>query len=512
MATRASHATGRPHLVLRVRRARRGALHPELPVDVQARRPRADDPRRTGAAGPPPRQLPRPASYWQGAMAAIGYELDPDLTDQTRVLAAHELATRTTTSRGRGSRSSEKGCSGPTTSGVSDRTSLRRSGADRLAAYHRAPVDVSAGLPFEAVFESGLVGLVPGVEVSIIDNVGNTVLAATGVGIVEQTIDGNPDTGIYAVTLTAPATPASTRSSGRGTAPSTTSPSRSRGSRSSSRSTLPTVPDGDGTVGPCSLWADIDVDRSTAATSIPPALTRCPATKLTAAMTRRRRFLYFASGKQFAGCCERTVRPCDSGSACGCGVQVLSRGHLVGWDGELLGGFHCGCSSVSYVKLAGYVARDHRGPDRRSRGRSGRLLRRRSTYLVRKNGRWPACQAMDVEDDRSRSLRGRVRVREDASPARAGCGARAGLRDYKSCTPGAGECALPTGRDPRHAPGHHDRAHLHVAGPARHLAHRHRCRRHVPERHQPSGLSRGGVFWSPNSQARYAQGGRRHEG
>ena len=67
------------------------------------------------------------------------------------------------------------------------------------------PVDVTAGLPFEAVFESGLIGLVPGVELAIIDNVGNVVVAASGVGIVEQTIDGNPDTGIYAVTKTAPA-------------------------------------------------------------------------------------------------------------------------------------------------------------------------------------------------------------------------------------------------------------------------------------------------------------------
>jgi len=72
--------------------------------------------------------------------------------------------------------------------------------------------------------------------------------------------------------------------------------------------------------------------------------------------------LFELSGRRFNGVCEITVRPCWT--ACSCGWQVLSRGHIV-WNPYfsgigLYGGWTCddspcGCAPVSKVPLAGYV-------------------------------------------------------------------------------------------------------------------------------------------------------------
>lgn len=212
-------------------------------------------------------------------------------------------------------------------------------------------MEIAAGLPFEAVFESGLTGLVPGIELSITDNVGNTFLAATGVGIVEQTIDGNPDTGIYAVTLTAPAV------AGQYTLTWSTN-----GSFDEFTVTVegldviavgniipaPGMPTTQG--GPCTMWGDInDIPDCCNFGDVVPADV---VAELTSAMVAASEFLYFASGKQFAGSCERTVRACEDCTACSC-CQVLSRGYVVwpwNWDWS-----DCNCHRDSRLKLAGYA-------------------------------------------------------------------------------------------------------------------------------------------------------------
>ncbi len=370
-------------------------------------------------------------------------------------------------------------------------------------------MDVSAGLPFEAVFESGLIGLVPGLQVSITDNVGGTFLAATGAGIVEQTIDGNPNTGIYAVTLTAPPT------SGQYTLTWSTDGSFDDFTVTVEGLTvwpvaasLPTVPAGDGTTGPCSLWADVGSigDCCELDTSGDPAVL---VAKLTAAMTAASQVLYFASGRQFAGSCERIVRPCDPQGSCGCGMQVLSRGHLVGWDGDCWGGTGCGCTSVSEIKLAGYVREitevliDGIAVD------PGDYYVRKHRYLVRKNGgRWPWCQSMDAEDDEPGAFAvtyvyGKTppQLAQDAALALA-------CEIYKSCTPSlAGECALPTGvtRVTRQgitiertfmSQDQHGIWRTGIAAVDMFL-----------NEINPAGIPRRGTVWSPSSRARYAQSG-----
>ena len=67
--------------------------------------------------------------------------------------------------------------------------------------------------------------------------------------------------------------------------------------------------------------------------------------------------LFELSGRLYVGACEKTVRPCSTGSTCG--IQVLSRGHVVGpwdWGGGGWGSWtgwgwsdpnFCGCNPLS---------------------------------------------------------------------------------------------------------------------------------------------------------------------
>ena len=364
-------------------------------------------------------------------------------------------------------------------------------------------MDIAAGLPFEAVYESGLIGLVPGVEVAIIDNVGNTFLAATGVGIVEQTIDGNPDTGIYAVTLTAPPT-----------AGQYTLIWSSDGSFDDSTVTVegldvvavgtilpaPGMPTTQG--GPCSMWADINAIPdccSGLADPIDVAL-------ITSAMVASSEVLYFASGKQYAGSCERTVRPCKQNS-CGCGYQVLSRGHLVGWNGDCWGGYACGCTPLSRVKLAGYATEIVEVKIDGIVIDPGEYRLDEHKWLTRMNGsRWPNCQALDRDDDEDGTFS--VEYIYGKTPPELGRLAALALacEIYKSCPEsGAAECALPTGVTRVTRQGitiertfmsrdQHGVWRTGIAAVDLFL-----------NDVNPAGLSRRGTVWSPSSPARYAR-------
>jgi hypothetical protein len=253
---------------------------------------------------------------------------------------------------------------------------------------------VETGAPFEAVFDSGFSGLVGTVAVKVIDNDGVTSIGPTTANITETTTSGiyiwnapaaPVDEGQYSIVWSTDGT--FTAEGGVGVDELVIVAAGS--------SVLPPIPDGDEprTDGPCSAWTTSE-DVLACCTLVDP-----DADVITAAITAASEMLYVAGGKRHAGTCTRTVRPCQTDN-CGCGYQVLSRGHLVGWDGACWGGYYCGCAPVSSVKLAGYAKsilevlidglvvdpttyylEDHR-------------------YLVRKAGsRWPSCQARDVEDD-----------------------------------------------------------------------------------------------------------------
>jgi hypothetical protein len=116
--------------------------------------------------------------------------------------------------------------------------------------------------------------------------------------------------------------------------------------------------------------------------------------------------LYLFSARQFSGLCERTVRPCSSGLECG--VQILSRGHVVTWDGSIWigpeGAPSCSCSGVSRVVLPNWPvveieqvlidgdvvpASGYRLDGKRY------LTRMRDAEGNRQS--WPRCQALDLD-------------------------------------------------------------------------------------------------------------------
>ena len=124
--------------------------------------------------------------------------------------------------------------------------------------------------------------------------------------------------------------------------------------------------------------------------------------------------LYELSGRRFSGSCEITARPCTNDFACG--IQILSRGHIVGpWDyGWTWGGWSwgsgdanpCGCEPLSRVLLSGYPVREI--VEVKIDGSvvdpaTYRLDDRRWLVRVREHAddealMWPSCQILDLPD------------------------------------------------------------------------------------------------------------------
>ncbi len=357
-------------------------------------------------------------------------------------------------------------------------------------------MDVTAGLPFEAVFESGLTGLVPGVELAIIDNVGNVVVAASGVGITEQIIDGNPDTGIYAVVKTAPA------DEGQYTLVWSTD-----GSFDVSTVTvedlvvraigtvLPPIgiPASGVSLGPCSMWADINEIASCCEIVTEDVDPFVLIATLTSAMTAASEVLYLSSGKRFVGACQRTAYPV--GGECVCGIQVLSRGYVIRSEA-----FFDNCCSV---KLPGSVREITEVVVNGDVVDPAAYEIRRHRYLVRiDGGHWPCCQ----EECAERAFA--VTYVYGRTPPEFGQRAAIQLacEIYKSCTPGSGECALPTGVTRVTRQG----ITIERAFMARDAEGIWRTGMASVDMFlnsvNPAGIPRQATFWSASRRARYAQG------
>lgn len=364
-------------------------------------------------------------------------------------------------------------------------------------------MEIAAGLPFEAVFESGLTGLVPGLQLSITDNVGNTFLAATGVGITEQTIDANPNTGIYAATLTAPPTAGQytlTWSTDGSFAEFTVTVEGLDVIAVGNIIPAPGMPTTQG--GPCSMWADInDVADCCNLEGADPAVI---APLLTSAMVAASEFLYFSSGKQFAGSCDRVVRPCKT-DTCGCGYQVLSRGHLVGWNGDCWSGYDCGCRPLSRVKLAGYATEIVEVKIDGVVINPSEYRIDEHKWLTRMNGaRWPRCQTLDLDDTEVGTFS--VDYIYGKTPPESGRLAALALacEVYKSCS-GSDDCNLPLGVTRVTRQGitiertflSQDANGIWRSGIA--------AVDIFLNTLNPAGIPRRGVFWSPSSRARYAR-------
>ena len=136
---------------------------------------------------------------------------------------------------------------------------------------------------------------------------------------------------------------------------------------------------------------------------------------------------YSASGRQFPGICERTVRPCgDPQNGCwtynwGAGVYAWwgwGAGYGWGWYGPPMGlggnqsGPLCGCSPLSRVKLSGYPVREivevkingdvlpatYTDGSPQYRLDEWQFLTRMNDPANGQNAVWPGCQVLALDD------------------------------------------------------------------------------------------------------------------
>lgn len=213
---------------------------------------------------------------------------------------------------------------------------------------------VTQGGSFEAVFQSGITGLVGTVAMRVDDNEGNTVYGPTTAGIIEL---GN--TGFYVKVIPAPGVEGE-QFSIIWTDDGSFDEEHSFGDDllvvSDDVLNYPSLLPIDGTMGgPCRAWTTevavaecCGVESDTAALIGP---------VLAASET-----LYALSAKKYSGTCAQRVRPCGDGGGCEgpWGVWLPSGQWGPGVDFGVYGswptgGRPCGCSPLSRVPLAGFA-------------------------------------------------------------------------------------------------------------------------------------------------------------
>lgn len=381
-------------------------------------------------------------------------------------------------------------------------------------------MNVEASAPFEAAYNAGETGLVPGLEVAIEDNDGNTVYGPTSTGIAEILVGGQP-TGSYAAQI--PAAPATL---GQYTILFSNDGSFDPDAGGAiddlvvvavgETGELPPIAapdDGGPQMGPCSAWTTTD-DIAACCTEVESGSDPDPFFEV--ARDEASQVLHELSGRIFSGLCQNTVRPCAVG--CGCSMQVLSRGHVViepswsglGWQCD---GRPCGCSGLSTVKLPGYPVReivqvkidgDIVDPDTYRLDGYRYLVRVRDPAEPETALRWPSCQMLDLPDTADGTFS--VTYTYGQNPPLAGQHAARELacEIAKQCA--GGECKLPTGVSQITRQGvRFDRAFFRIdpntgawrTGMAAVDA--------FLNAYNPNGLARRPMISSPTSRARYAR-------
>lgn len=189
-------------------------------------------------------------------------------------------------------------------------------------------MDAVRGESFESCVETGITGLAGSISWMLIDNVGAVVFAASTAGIIETPAGS----GIYCVTKTAPIVIGDYTiiwsTDGSFDENSVTIESLTVHSSAASIEFGPLLPAAvDAPIGgPCGAWTtveDIAACCSVEVGSTPELFED--------AMVAATQVLYELSGRQFNPGCERVVRP--QNGEWPCGTQVLSRGHVITWDG-----------------------------------------------------------------------------------------------------------------------------------------------------------------------------------
>lgn len=172
--------------------------------------------------------------------------------------------------------------------------------------------------------------------------------------------------------------------------------------------------------------------------------------------------LFELSGRLFVGQCEKTVRPCRAGNPCG--IQVLSRGHVVGpWDwgggwGSWTGSgwsdpSYCGCHPLDRVKLSGYPVReitevkidgDVVDPDTYRLDGWRWLVRTRDVAEPDVSLFWPSCQILDLPDTEDGTFSVTYRYGQDPPVSGQHAAAALACQFYQACDGGGDDCEVPS--------------------------------------------------------------------
>jgi hypothetical protein len=301
-------------------------------------------------------------------------------------------------------------------------------------------VNPSASFEASVIFDSGLLG---DVGFLITDGQGATVLARSTAGIVELPI-GSSGLSQYTKTFTAaPVDPGQY---------SVVSDDGADGAASDDLLVTgdvlpdvvpPTPVEGGPTLGPCAAWIsgqDVADCRATNASS--------DATIYDDAAVMASQLLFEASGRQFTGICERSVRPCPAG--CAHWLAAYPGPPYPVWNGHAWGAIG-GCQPLSKVKLSGYPVREivqvkidgaEVDPSKYRLDGWRWLIRKADIVDGRAVTRWwPGCSRLDVDDDQPGTFSVTYLHGIDPPPVGLTAASRLASELFDACA--GGDCALP---------------------------------------------------------------------
>ena len=312
-------------------------------------------------------------------------------------------------------------------------------------------VVVEQNATYEATADLGVAGAVGVVACKVLDNQGAIVTASSPLNIVEIS------SGVYSATRTAPA------AVGQFSVVFTSDGTYNVGTEAvedllvvEAGTDLPLVPlpdpgsAGGPQQGPCSAWTTPEAVADCGGITLDSS-TQAP---IEDAIVIASDILWPISGFQWRGQCQQTVRPCRQRA--GCFSQILSRGHVVGWNGFGWrcedGGVACGCSPLQRVVLPGYpvteiveVTIDGAvvDPTTYALEEWSDLVRVRVAAADQNEG-WPACQNLDLPSTEVGTFSVTYLYGADPPPEGQKAADELALQIYYACT-GNAACALPLG-------------------------------------------------------------------
>jgi hypothetical protein len=368
-------------------------------------------------------------------------------------------------------------------------------------------MNAAASLPFEATNETGETGLVGTITVKVEDNDGGTPLGPTTANITEIGA-----TGIYV--WNAPAAPASL---GSYTLVWSTDGSFDPDTVSSEElvvlaadavptSPLPPPDGAESTEGPCTSWLtgeDVALCCGAAAEEVGTFYTLLDDAADTASQ-----LLYELSGRRWAGLCSKDgVRPCHDG--CMCGVQVLSRGHLVVdpmlWSPTRCSGRTCGCNDMSRVPLAGYVREVTQVKIDGDVLASSAYTVMDHKWLTRiDGGRWPSCSHAALPDTEEGTFSVNYSYGKQPPLPAIEAAKELACQIYLSCSSSGADCNIPVGATRITRQGITVERAIFARNPKTGAweTGMDAVNRFL-NAYNPAGLSRRAVFFGPSSQMRY---------